>query len=210
MPRIGVLGGSFDPVHLAHLVVAERVREALALDRVLLIPVGLHPLKREAPLAPAADRLEMLRLAARDNPALEVSALELEREGKSYTVDTLLELRRGDPAAELFLILGADAYATLDRWHRVDEIRRVARLVIVPRGPAAAPVGEGPGAPEGGRQIPAREKPLTVDVPRLEISASEIRARVARSQSVRYLTPEAVRAYILSRGLYRSINRSDF
>jgi nicotinate-nucleotide adenylyltransferase len=205
MPRIGVLGGSFDPVHLAHLLVAERVREALALDRVLLVPVGLHPLKREAPLAPAADRLEMLRLAARDNPALEVSALELEREGRSYTVDTLLELRRRDPAAELFLILGADAYATLDRWLRVDEIGRIARLVIVPRRPAAAaPVGEGPSAPGGGRQIPVAETPLTVDVPRLEISASEIRARVAGSQSVRYLTPEAVREYILSRGLYRS------
>jgi nicotinate-nucleotide adenylyltransferase len=198
MPRIRVLGGSFDPVHCAHLIVAERVREALALERLLFVPVWRQPLKEHEVLAPPADRLEMLRLALAGNSAFEVSPLELERRGTSYTADTLAELARRHPGAELFLILGADAYRLFHRWRRVEEIRRLARLVVVPRGPAAE--SGDPARPEGETE---GEETLRVEVPTQEISASDIRARTARGASIRYLVPEPVRAYILERGLYR-------
>ena len=189
MRRLAILGGSFDPVHVAHLLAAEGVREATGAERVLLIPAARQPLKSEGPRAPGPDRLAMLRLATADNPALVPDRIELDRGGTSWTADTLAELARREPGAALFLALGSDAYATLDRWRRADDVRRLARLVVVTR----------PGS-EGGALPP---DVLRVDLPRLDVSASDIRARIARGASVRYLVPEPVRAYILERGLYR-------
>jgi nicotinate-nucleotide adenylyltransferase len=199
---VGILGGSFDPVHFAHLIVAEQVREALGLGRVLLIPAARQPLKAHGPVAPGEDRLTMLRLAAASNPGLEVDPLELERGGTSYTAETLDAIRGRDPEAELYLILGSDAYRQLDRWRRIEDVRRGARLVVVPRaGPRA-------GARASGSEMPAAAAPgepaLRVEVPVLEISASDVRARAARGDSIRYFVPDAVREYILERGLYGS------
>jgi nicotinate-nucleotide adenylyltransferase len=188
--RLAVLGGSFDPVHVAHLVVAERVREATGAERVLLIPAARQPLKPEGPRAPGADRLAMLRLATADNPGLVPDPVELERGGTSWTADTLEDLARREPGAALFLAMGSDAYATLDRWRRAEDVRRLARLVVVARTGRGDAAGLPPDV-------------LRVDVPRLDVSASEIRARVALGASVRYLVPEPVRAYVLERGLYR-------
>lgn len=190
MASLGVLGGSFDPVHFAHLVVAERVREALGLDRVLFVPAARQPLKAHGPVAAGAARLEMLRLAIAGNPGFVASAAELERGGTSYTVETLEELAREEPERRLFLILGSDAYALVERWRRFADVQRLARLVVVPR--AGAP------APSSGPDV------QTVQVPALAISASDIRARVARGASIRCLVPDSVRAFILDRGLYRS------
>ena len=227
MARLGVLGGSFNPVHLAHLVVAERVREALGLERVLFVPAARQPLKPGAALAPGEDRLAMLRLALAGNPAFEATALELERGGTSYTVDTLRDLRAREPDAELFLLLGSDAFRLIDRWRESAEIRRLARIVVVPRpgaepsvpGPAgrhgdeptaepepAAEAEAQPGAERAPRAEPrpgAEPTPLVIEVPAMDISASDIRARVARGASIRYLVPETVRQHILARGLYR-------
>ncbi len=198
MSGIGILGGSFNPVHLAHLVVAERVREELALERVLLVPAARQPLKAHATLAPGADRLAMLELAAAENSALRADPVELERGGMSYTADTLADLARRAGGATLHLILGSDAYRSMGSWRRPEEIRRLARIVVVPRAGDRRP-SRGLGA--HGEESAAGD--LFVDVPVLDISASDIRTRVARGASIRYLVPDAVRAYIESRGLYR-------
>jgi nicotinate-nucleotide adenylyltransferase len=189
---VAVLGGSFDPVHVAHLIVAERIREATAAERVLLVPAARQPLKPEGPRASGADRLAMLRLAVADNPALVPEPIELDRGGTSWTAETLEELARREPATTLFLAMGSDAYATLDRWRRAHDVRRLARLAVVDR----------PGREGRGSELPPDV--LRVDVPRLDVSATDVRARVARGASIRYLVPEAVRAYILERGLYRA------
>jgi nicotinate-nucleotide adenylyltransferase len=205
MPGIGVLGGSFNPVHLAHMFVAERVREELALDRVLLVPVARQPLKLDMTLAPATDRLAMLELATAGNPALRPDPIELARGGVSYMADTLAEIGRRAGAAPLYLILGSDAYRLLPRWRRLEEIRRLSRIVVVPRpgdGEPAPPEASGGAIADTAR---ARTAPgdLFVDVPTLDISASDIRARVAGGASIRYLVPEGVREYIESHALYR-------
>ena len=186
-----MFGGSFDPVHLAHLVVAERVAEALTVDRVLFVPAHRQPLKEAGPRASAADRLAMLRLATAGNPRFEVSAIELDRGGTSYTIDTLRALAELHPGADLSLVLGSDAFALLDRWREAGEIRRLARFVVVAR-------------PETGKAADREGGTVRrVHVPALAISASDIRRRVSEGHSVRYLVPEPVRGYIAERGLYR-------
>jgi nicotinate-nucleotide adenylyltransferase len=168
--------------------VATRVAEALGLDRVLFIPTAVSPLKRPGELAPARDRLAMLRLALRGEPRFEACDLEVRRGGVSYTVDTLRQLRGRRPA-RLFLILGADAARLLPRWKSAGEVRRLARLVRVAR----------PGH-SAGRGLPKED---IVEVPLLEISGTEIRRRVREGRSIRYLVPDAVERYIRRKGLYR-------
>ncbi|HXG62298.1 MAG TPA: nicotinate-nucleotide adenylyltransferase [Planctomycetota bacterium] len=187
-PRLGILGGSFNPIHHGHLIVATRVAEALDLERVLLIPAAVAPLKDPGALAPARDRWEMLRRAIRGNPLFEACDLELRRGGLSYTVDTLRELHRRRPA-DYRLILGADAARLLPRWKEAAEVVRLARPAV------AARPGHG--------TVPGLPKKDIVEVPLLEISGTEIRDRVRRGLSIRYLVPDAVERYIRRRGLYR-------
>ena len=187
-PRLGILGGSFNPIHHGHLIVATRVAEALDLERVLLIPAAVAPLKDPGALAPARDRWEMLRRAIRGNPLFEACDLELRRGGLSYTVDTLRELHRRRPA-DYRLILGADAARLLPRWKEAAEVLRLARPAV------AARPGHG--------TVPGLPKKDIVEVPLLEISGTEIRDRVRRGLSIRYLVPDAVERYIRRRGLYR-------
>ena len=186
--KLGLLGGSFNPIHHGHLITATRAAEAVKLDRVLFIPAALSPLKSRSPLAPAKDRLAMLRLAVRGNPLFEICDLELRRGGVSYTIDTLRELKRRT-RARLYWILGADAAKLLPRWKSISEVRALATFIILPR----------PGA------RPARRTPhqLVVQAPLLQISSSEIRDRVRKGRSVRYLVPEPVDRHIRQRGLYR-------
>ncbi len=179
---------------------AERAREALGLERVLLVPARVQPLKTGDALSPPEDRLAMLRLAVAGNPALEVCELELRREGPSYTADTLAELSLLHPGAEWVLILGADAFEQLNRWRRHEDVKRMARIAVVSR----------PGWPDRGATSPPAQAAvgsaapvLALEVPALAISASDIRARVAGGASIRYLVPEPVREYIVARGLYR-------
>ena len=187
--RFGILGGSFNPIHHGHLIVATRVAETLELDRVILIPTAISPLKAERGLALPRERLAMVRLAIRGNPLLHVSDLEVRRGGTSYTVDTLRLLRkslRGD----LVLILGADAARLLPRWRKVEEVRRLARIAVVGR----------PGLRAGGKM----PNTSMVAVPQLEISSTDIRERVRQGLPIRYLVPEAVERYIRRKRLYRS------
>ena len=184
MSRVGVFGGTFDPVHVGHLAIANDALDELSLDRIYFVPARRSPLKREAPIASAGDRLAMLTAATRGDPRFRVSPLEIDREGPSFTVDTL-EALRGE--GELFLILGSDAYADFERWREPARIRELATIVLAAR-PGA------PNAPAGVRML---------DSPLMDISSRELRTRAARGRSLRYLVPEAALRYIEEHGLYR-------
>jgi nicotinate-nucleotide adenylyltransferase len=184
--RVGVFGGTFDPVHVGHLAIALAALESVPLDRVLFVPVRRSPLKDRDPLASVADRVAMLEAAIVGEPRFALSRVELERDGVSYTVDTLEALRS---QGELFLILGSDALADLARWRTPDRIRELATILVAAR----------PGAPEPDPAHHAR----TFDAPRLDISSRELRARAARGLSLRYLVPDAVWEQIKKRGCYR-------
>jgi len=186
MARVGVFGGTFDPVHVGHLAIALSALESVPLDRVLFVPARRSPLKDRDPRASAEDRVAMLRAATGEEPRFALSLAEIEREGPSYTVDTLESLRN---EGELFLILGSDALADLGRWRDPARIRELATLLVALR----------PGAPKPDPALGAR----TFDAPRLDISARELRARAARGKSLRYLVPDAVCQLIEQRGLYR-------
>jgi nicotinate-nucleotide adenylyltransferase len=198
--RIGILGGTLDPVHHGHLFAAEEVRATYGLDRVLFIPCGHAPHKDERRIAPAEHRYEMCALATGSNPGFAVSRVEIDRPGPSYTIDTLRELRtiRGGDT-ELFLIIGADALLEIDTWHQPDAVLTEARCLAVPR-----PGSELSGlASVIGKERAARVE--VMDLPGLEISATDIRCRVREGRPIRYLTPDAVVAYIAENGLYTEV-----
>lgn len=213
--RLGVFGGTFNPVHLAHLRCAEEAREALRLDRVLFVPAANPPHKGAAGLAGAAHRLAMLRLATRGHPAFRVSALEIERGGRSYSVDTLRQLRARLPAStRLFFLLGVDQFREIGTWREYRELFSLAEFAVMTRPPhaLAAPRTLLPVAARGEFCYGPDRKTLRhrsgntitfLTVTALDISASVIRARLARGGSVRYLVPPAVERYIERHGLYR-------
>lgn len=210
---LGILGGTFDPVHHGHLRLAEEAADACGLARVLLIPAAL-PNLRDAPSTPAAHRLEMVKLAAHGNPRLAVDDRELKRAGMSYTVDTLLELRAERGAAlPVCLILGADAFLRLPRWSRWLQLFELCHVVVATR-PGYDLDASAADVPALGDEWRARsteaaalaERPAggiaRVAMPLLEISATDLRARLSRRASVRYLLPDAVVDYIAAHRLY--------
>jgi len=187
--RVGVLGGTFDPVHVGHVVAAADTRAALGLDRVLMVVAGDPWQKRGAVIASAADRLALVEAAIESVHGVEASAIEVERDAPSVTYDTLEAL--AEPERELFLVLGADAARNMPTWQRLDETRDLATLVIVERtGDAHAE------APDSGWRVER------VTIPRLDISSSELRARLAAGRPVDGLVPPAVIRAIAQRGLY--------
>lgn len=189
--RIGVFGGTFDPPHIGHLVAAVDAQQALDLDVVLLVVANVPWQKVETrAISSAEDRLALVRAAAEDTPFLQVSDVEIRRGGDSFTADTLADLHRAEPDAELFVILGADAAAGFTTWERFEEVADQATLVVVDRPGTPAPVD------------PAFDW-VRVDIPELEISSTELRARVASGRSIRYLTTPGVASVITDRGLYR-------
>lgn len=183
-------GGTFDPPHVGHLIVAADVYEALELDLLLFVPSAVHPFKGSAVRAPAELRVEMVRAAIRGDGRFEVDDVELRRSGPSYTVDTLRALRERYPGAELFFLLGADNLRELPAWREPEAIPRLATLVVISRGGENA----GPGLP-----LPA----LTVPVTRVDVSSTEVRRRAAAGTSIRYLVPDAVREIVARESLYR-------
>ncbi|MFO0897688.1 MAG: nicotinate-nucleotide adenylyltransferase [Pirellulales bacterium] len=199
--RLGIFGGSFDPVHYGHLLLAESCREQMRLDRVLFVPAGTPPHKQGQAQTPAAQRLEMLALAIGGHPAFEVSSLEIDRGGVTYTVDTLEGLRAERPEDELFLLLGADMFADLPNWREPRRVVELALPVVVRR----------PGAPAADDDVlrlltsPERcaaARAAQVQMPLVGFSSSEIRLRVSEGRSIRYWTPRAVEKYIEVYGLY--------
>ena len=186
---VGLFGGSFDPVHHGHLIAARAALEALALEEVRFVPAGAQPFKPAGPVASGPDRLEMLRRAVAGEPRFVVEEAEVRRPGRSYTVDTLRELTGREPGRGFILLVGADAAALLPKWREADEVLRLARVAVFARPGHAVP---------DGRWITA-----TVPAPLLEISATDLRRRVAAGRSIRYYVPDAVAAYVAERGLYK-------
>jgi len=215
LPRVAVFGGSFNPIHYGHLLLADEVLELLGLDRVLFVPAASPPHKPAGQLAPAADRFEMVRLAIAGHPRFAVSDLELRRTGPSYTVDTLQALAAdGD---ELFLVIGSETFLDLLSWREPRRVASLARLVVIPRaGSAFDPesaaaqkvlreigieggfvhVGSGPPPPSRGV--------LIVHAASLPLSASDLRRRVREGRSLAFRMPPAAIDYVRTRGLYRA------
>ena len=199
MTRTAVFGGSFNPIHFGHLLLADEVRDALDLDWILFVPAAVPPHKSPAYLAPAADRYAMVELAVAAQPRFAVSDLELRRAGPSYTVDTLEALRI--PREDLFLIVGSETFMDLLTWREPRRIAQLARIVVVPRvGSAFDP--ESAAVRKVVREI--GDEPLIVRATSLPISASDLRRRVREGRSVAYRLPESVAAYIQAKRLYRT------
>lgn len=184
--RIGILGGSFDPIHHGHLILARAAKEELDLDRVLFIPANKSPHKTDTKPATPGNRFEMVRLAIEGEEGFEASDIELRRPSPSYTVDTLRELRTLHPEDEFVLLIGADNAATFHTWREQEEIRRLARITVLDRAGHAV----------------AGDLPIVRRL--IDISSTDIRARAADSRSIRYLTPDAVCDYIALHLLYRT------
>lgn len=191
--RVGVFGGTFDPPHLGHSIVAAEVMEALELDRLLWVPAAVPPHKQGRPITPAVLRRRMVAAAIADHPGFELCDLELERDGVSYTVDTLRQLRSAHPTWSLFLILGADLLAGFASWKDPGAIRRMAQLVAFARGIPAGPPGSD--VPDGVRFVP---------VTPVDLSSSEIRRRIAGRKAVSTMVATHVLSIIESERLYRS------
>ena len=201
--KIGVLGGTFDPIHLGHLIVAEDIRQKLGLGEVLFVPAGRPwlKLKEEQPISVAEHRLAMVRLAIASNPYFKVSTLEIDRPGLSYSIDTVLELKaKLGAGAEIYFIVGPDALAELHRWKNPGRLVEICQVVGIGR----------PGHAQTDLHILESSIPgvsqriMLVDVPQIDISSTEIRKRVAQGLSIRYLVPEAVEKYIVEHRLYRT------
>ncbi len=198
MQRLGIMGGTFDPIHYGHLLMAEEARQAFALDEVVFVPNGRPAHKKAYLVSSPQDRLAMTRLATASNPHFSASRIEIDRFGVSYTIDTLREFRAMYPALEqLYFITGADAVLEILTWHEYDQLVRECRFIAVTR----------PGfVLDRLAQITDAEFLRHVSflpIPGLEISSTDIRNRVQGSRSIKYLTPEPVEAYIQEQGLYR-------
>ena len=190
--RVGLFGGSFDPIHIGHLVMAECAVEHLGLKRVYLIPNVQSPLKSRAPRASGRDRLALIRAAIRGNPRLGVLDIEIRLKGPSYTFDTVAALAQGT-SARLYFLIGSDAFSDLARWHRARELARRVTFAVLRR----------PGSPEV-RPPSWAGRWEEVAAPLIGISSTEIRDRVRRGRSIRYLVPDAAAALVRKRRLYRN------
>jgi nicotinate-nucleotide adenylyltransferase len=200
--RLGILGGTFDPVHYGHLLLAEQTREQCRLDRIWFLPAAVPPHKQNAPLTPGPQRIEMLRLAIAGHEAFEVSTLEIDRGGVSYTLDTLLAVRQQQPDAELFLLMGADSLRDLPTWWEPARICQLATPIVVRRRGAPEPDLSVLASLVSGDRL-AEIRRCQVEVPVGEFSSTAIRQAVLAGRSIRYQTPRAVETYIETQGLYR-------
>lgn len=200
--RLGVFGGTFDPVHYGHLLLAELCREACRLDQVWFVPAASPPHKQRQGLTPAARRVEMLELATGGHEAFAVSRLEVERGGVSFTVDTLAQLKAEAPDRELFFLLGADSLRDLPQWREPRRICELALPVIVGRS-GAPPPDLGALAPLVSPERLDEIRRNQVQMPEIGLSSRDFRRRVAAGLSIRYQTPRAVEKYIEAAGLYR-------
>ena len=197
--RIGILGGTFDPIHYAHLAIAEEARTQLGLDWVIFVPAGQPPHKLDMAITPAHYRLAMLELALASNPYFLISRVDLERPGPCYTVDTLAMLQEEwGPEAKLYFLIGADSLFEMHTWYHPERVMELAQLVVAAR--LGNPLH--PAALE--RCLPGlHERVRIIQTPLLEISGTDLRRRVREAWSIKYYLPETVEAFILEQGLYR-------
>jgi len=203
---IGIMGGTFNPIHYGHLIMCEGIREEFGLEKILIIPARIPPHKTDMAIAEAYDRLKMVRLAVADNPYFEASDMELRREGSSYTVDTLMELRKiYAEQKRLFLIMGADSLVQIETWKNYEDIFRLAEIIVAPRPDTQEKYLENTiiklVSQFGARIMKYSGKAL-------DFSSTDIRERVAKGLSIKYLVPPAVEAYIYRNGLYQKDDRN--
>jgi nicotinate-nucleotide adenylyltransferase len=199
---IGIMGGTFDPIHVGHLAIAEEARDSLGLERILFVPAGRPPHKPAGSVTPVRDRVAMVEIAIADNPAFELSRIEVDRPGASYTADTVRLLRDAEVAAgripDLTIILSAETFRDLPDWHEPERLLEATRVAVVPR--------EGYPAPDPAwlsARFPGQEGRVDyLEGPRLGLSSTAIRERIAGGRSIRYLVPAAVEAYIRDHHLY--------
>jgi nicotinate-nucleotide adenylyltransferase len=191
--RIGILGGTFDPIHLGHLVLAEQVREKLRLDRVIFIPSAHPPHKTKRKLSPPEDRLQMTQLGLEGNPKFLASDLELKRGGLSYTIDTLRQLEKLYPDREMYFLTGSDVLDEIHTWKEPEQIYKRVKMVIAIR----------PGFDRFDPKNRFAQKSIIVPITGIDVSSSEIRAKVKKGESIRYLVPAKVEEYINKKKLYR-------
>jgi nicotinate-nucleotide adenylyltransferase len=194
--KIGILGGTFNPIHIGHLILAEEVREKLKLDKVVFVPTYLPPHKDNSDIAPAKARMAMVKLAIRGNRYFLASDMEIRRDGRSYTIDTLKEFKKIYPQDELYFIIGSDLLKYLDDWKDWDEIAKMVKFIVATR----------PGYPleEISTYIASRETGAsTVAIRAVDVSGFEIRKAIKENRSFRYLVPEVVYKYIGKKNLYR-------
>ena len=194
--KIGILGGTFNPVHIGHLILAEEVREKLGLDKIIFVPTALPPHKDNLNIAPASDRLKMLKLATSSNKFFAVSDAEIKRHGRSYTIDTVKEFKARYSGDELYFIIGSDLLKYLNEWKDLSEILKMIRFVVATR----------PGYPleDISAYMASRQKGVrTLPIRALDISAFEIRSCIRKEKSFRYFVPERVFNYINQERLYR-------
>lgn len=187
--KIGILGGTFNPIHIGHLILAEEAREKLQLDKVIFVPAYLPPHKDNSDIASAQHRYEMVDLAIKTNKHFSVSEIEIKRDGRSYTIDTVNEFKELYPSDELYFIIGSDLLNYLDGWKDLDQVRKLVKFIVATR----------PGYPL--EKIPA--KICTLAIRAVDVSAFEVRRCIKQGRSFRYLVPEAVYDYIKKQGLYR-------
>ncbi len=192
MTRVGILGGTFNPVHLGHLLMAQDALEQAQLNWVEFVPCWMPPHKPAVKLAEAALRLRMLRSATRGHPMFRVNDIELRRQGRSYSVDTLEQMRRDRPAAQFYFIIGSDSLAELHRWRRIERLSELCSFVVMMR----------PGHPRCPVPSCARVE-AWVEAHVCGISSSDVRKRIARGLSIHYLVPESVKRHIQQHKLYR-------
>ena len=209
--RLGIFGGTFDPPHVGHLLAASDALEHLALDRLIFVPAAVQPLKTGRTTAEGTDRLAMVQLTVGDDPRFDSDAVELDREGLSYTVDTLREFARRFPSAERYFLVGADVLSTFAKWRDPQTVLDLATLAVLTRRPE--PDAELSGSPSGAGQSHSPEsRPLSdaltrrstvVPTRRIDVSSTEIRERVRSGRSIHGFVTDAVAGYISSHGLYR-------
>lgn len=197
--RLGILGGTFDPPHVGHLWLAALAADALNLDRVLFMPAAKPPHKGGRLITRSTDRLLMTRLAIQADPAFDLSPIELERTGPSYTIDSVIELKRSYADAELFLVMAADSLAQIDTWRDPDRLLAEVEWIVGPR--PGTPLPDRSGLADRFGDGASRIHLLTG--PSLDVSSSEVRRRVAAGHTIRYLVPRNVEELIIDRGLYR-------
>jgi nicotinate-nucleotide adenylyltransferase len=194
--RLGVMGGTFDPIHHGHLLTAEEALVQFKLHQVVFVPTGLPWMKEHTDVSPAEHRYLMTVIATGSNPNFTVSRLEVERDGPTYTIDTLRTMKDEEPDAELFFVTGADAILEIIHWKQTDEIFELAHFIAATRPGYDLAVFEA--------EAPTRHESVSVmNIPALAISSTDIRRRVHEGRPIRYLVPEGVKSYVEKTGLYR-------
>jgi nicotinate-nucleotide adenylyltransferase len=199
MQRIGIMGGTFNPIHIGHLIAAQEVLNKMKMDKVIFIPTGNPPHKSKREVIAAADRYDMVKLAIKNNDGFEVSDMEIKRAGHTYTYDTLLELHNIYYETQFYFIIGFDTLKEMDSWKKVNEVCSMTKFIVVNRGNTSKELKE---------EISIKEttyecKLSLVDIPDIKISSTGIRDRIKNNETIKYLVPSEVEGYINQKGLYK-------